>query len=81
MKRTFTLTENAIRSLVITYADHKLMAENYLKDTDEDDLYDDAEYAHHMACCATAEEWMRAIGIDPESNFVMEIIEKERGRC
>lgn len=67
MKRTFTLTENAVKNLISSYAYHRVSLEK------------NGNYNYHVAACATAENWMRAIGIDPESNFVMEIIEKERG--
>lgn len=77
----FKITENAIRDLLTTYADHYLMCKNIEKETDDDDLCDDADYAHHKACCCTAEQWMRAVGIHPESNYVMEIINKERDFC
>ena len=66
---TFTLTENAIRNLVSTYASHKVMLE-------DDDCYG-SEYEFHSGCCQTAENWMNTLGISPYSNFVTEIIEKE----
>ena len=78
--RTFTITENAVKNLLSIYADHYLMAEEMEKDTEEYDLYDDADYAHHKACCYIGEDWMRGIGINPQSNYVMEIINKERER-
>lgn len=78
--KTFTITENAVKNRIFSYADHYLMCEEMEKDTEEYDLYDDAEYAHHKACCQTNEDWMRGIGIDPQSNYVMEIINKERER-
>jgi hypothetical protein len=75
-----TLTKNAIKNLVSTYAIHYVMCKEYEENDlyDEIDLYDDVEYSHHKAYCAAAEEWMRAIGIDHQSNFVMEIIEREK---
>ena len=80
MKKEFTISYNAVVNLLHDYASHKLMCEEYEGDEryEEYDLYDDAEYSHHAACCATAENWLRAIGISPESNCVQEIIEKER---
>lgn len=78
--REFKITENAVKNLITTYADHYLMCEELENEIDEDDLYDDADYSHHSACCATAEDWMRVIEIHPESNFVIDIINKERER-
>ena len=77
---TFTLTENALKNLVSTYADHKVQKEKYLEDVDYDEylLKEDIDYQFYVAYCHAAEEWMRAIGIHPESNFVTDIIEKER---
>lgn len=75
MDRTFTITGNAVKNLINTYADHKLMCEWYEENMDEDELDFDVEYTYHSACCATAEDWMRAIGISPESNFVAKIID------
>lgn len=80
MAKEFKITENAVKNLLATYSSHKIMCDDYENEMDEEDLYTDADYSHHLACCATAEDWMRAIGIHPESNFVMEIIEKERER-
>lgn len=77
----FEITENVIKNKLISYASHKLMCEEY--ENDDSFLYnmemdDEVEYARHKAYCEACEEWMRAIGIHPESNFVMEIIEKEK---
>ena len=66
MARTFTLTENAVKNLISNYAYHVLMCEK------------NENYVRHVAACSMAEQWMRAIGIDPQSNYVTEIIEKER---
>lgn len=74
--KKYTLTENALKNLVSTYASHRIACEEFDK---EDDL-DNPEYLFDLACCQTAEDWMRAIGIHPESNFVTDIIEKERER-
>lgn len=79
--RNFKITENALTNLIISYSDHKLMCEAYEAEYDLDcDLYNDPDYSHHAAYCHAFEEWMRAMGISPESNFVTGIIEKERQR-
>jgi len=82
-EKEFKISYNAVVNLVHTYAVNKISAEDYFNNSiafcDEDDLYDDPDYAHHMAYCYASEEWMRAIGISPESNFVQNIIDKERG--
>ena len=86
--KEFKITENALRNLITTYAVHKLQAQEIEKTNEffadkfgnEENLYDDPDYQSEMAFCASSEEWMRAIGISPESNFVEEIIEKERER-
>ena len=81
---TFTLTENALKNLISTYAHHKIICEEYQVEYEDDYsiLFDSTAYAHRSACCQTAEEWMNVLGISPESNFVAEIIEKEREeRC
>lgn len=80
--REFTITENAIKNLISTYANHKVKAEKVLEENDYDEelLYDDVDYQFNMGCCHTAEEWMRSIGISPESNFVQEIVNKEKER-
>lgn len=77
-----TITENSVINLINTYANHKIQMEEYLieNDYDGDMLYDNADYQFHLACCETAEDWMRNIGISPASNFVQQIIEKERSR-
>ena len=80
MSKTFTITENAVKNLINTYADHKLMCEWHEENIDEDELFDDPEYSHHSACCATAENWMKAIGISPSSNYVVSVINKKRER-
>lgn len=81
--REFTITENAIKNLISTYADHKVQVEKTLEENDYDEelLYDDVDYQFNMGCCQTAEDWMRTIGISPESNFVQEVVDRERERC
>lgn len=80
--RTFTVTNNALTNVLVSYAGHKLAAEEYYNDAlefgKEDELYDDADYAHHTAYCAAAQEWMRMLGISPDCNFVSEIINHEK---
>ena len=73
----FTTTENALKNLIYTYADHKLMCEEY--ELDEDGIFD-SEYDIHHAHCETAEDWMRSLGIDPMCKFVSDIIEEEMDR-
>lgn len=78
MEREFRITENAVKNLLYDYAKHRAMYKFIELKSDPEDLYDDAEYTYHKACCNTAETWMRTLGISPESNFVMEFVERER---
>jgi hypothetical protein len=71
MEREFKLTENAVKNLLSTYADHYLMRKEY------EDCFG-SEWEFHNVACHIAEDWMRAIGIHPDSNFVQKIIEKEK---
>ncbi len=75
MDKAFWIPVNLLKKLIATYANHKLICEEY--ELDEDPVLD-FEYDIHHSCCETAENWMRAFGIDPMSNFVTDIIEKER---
>ena len=77
-EHTFTLTETALHSLISIYVDHKLAKSVY----EESEEYPETsgDYLFHCACCETAENWMRAIGIHPDSNYVGYIIDKESKR-
>ena len=33
---------------------------------------ENAEYTFHQGCCETAENWMRAVGVSPQCNYIME---------
>ena len=76
---TFTLTENAVKDLIATYADHKRQCMQFEEEVDYDEyeLENDIDYQFNMAYCHAAEEWMRAIGISQDSYFVQNIIHKE----
>lgn len=82
--RNWKITENALMNLLTTYANHRVACERIIEEAESDeelvDLYDDPDYSHHAAYCHSSEEWMGAMGISPESNFVEEILEKERRR-
>ena len=73
--KEFKITNTAMENLIHTYADHKIACEEIEKECEYDfDLYDDPDYSHHAAYCHASEEWMSAIGISPNSNFVNNII-------
>ena len=78
--KEFKITNAAIENLIRTYANHKLACEELEKKLVNMLFakYDDLAYAHHAAYCHASEEWMSAIGISPNSNFVNNIIEEER---
>ena len=69
-----TLTENAVTNLIYDYAHHRVNVEN-----DEDGSCTET-YGIDLVYCQAVEAWMNAIGISPQSNFVTEIINKERER-
>lgn len=67
------ITKNALENMMMVYVDHKKMIIDMEKaHGDEEDLYEDGGYNFHKGCCETAESWMRAIGVSPQCNFIME---------
>lgn len=60
------LTETAIHNMLNSYVDHRKQMSLY----EEDDETESAEYAFHLACCETAEDWMRLIGISPSCKYI-----------
>lgn len=67
------ITKNIIENMMIVYVDHKKMKIEMENDNeDEEVLYKNADYNFHRGCCETAENWMRAIGVSPECNFITE---------
>lgn len=74
----FVIEKEAMDNLIRSYAESKLECEWWEMhcDEDEDELYDNADYSHHTAVCYSYERWMIAAGIDPQSNYVANIINK-----
>lgn len=69
------LTDDAIKNMMDIYIDHKKMVvEMENEHSDEEGLYEDADYNFHKGCCETAECWMRLIGISPSCNYITENI-------
>lgn len=66
------ITKNIIENMMITYVDHKKMMMEYEKEQEEFKLEENPEYLFHKGCCETSEQWMRAIGVSPQCNFVTE---------
>lgn len=67
------ITKNVLENMMSVYVDHKrMMIEMENEHEDEEELYEDADYNFHRGCCETAESWMRAVGVSPQCNFIME---------
>lgn len=67
------ITNNVLKNMMMAYVDYKKMLidmEN--AHGDEEGLYEDGAYNFHKGCCEMAETWMRAIGVSPQCNFIME---------
>lgn len=62
------ITKNALENLMNTYVEHKKIMIEF---ENEDDT-ENAEYTFHQGCCETAENWMRAVGVSPQCNYIME---------
>lgn len=66
------ITKNVIGNMMLLYIDHKKILNEYESETDERELEDNADYNFHRGCCETAETWMRAIGVSPNCEFILE---------
>lgn len=66
------INKTAIENMMTVYIDHKKILNEYESETDEKELEDNADYNFHRGCCETAETWMRAIGVSPNCEFILE---------
>lgn len=67
------ITKNVLENMMSVYVNHKrMMIEMENEHGDEEGLYEDGDYNFHRGCCETAESWMRAVGVSPQCNFIME---------
>ena len=69
MSKTFTITEKELKNLINDYVRHKSMCKWCKENIDEDELPFDVDYTFHSACCVTAENWMKSIGINPDGKL------------
>lgn len=76
--KDMTITGNAIENLLDSYADHKAMMKTYEDevDFDVDKLENDAEYMYHRGFCESSKQWMKCLGISPDSPII-EIMVRE----
>lgn len=75
----FKITEKALEKLLHDYAYNYLAYEEYEKEMGNSiDCDIDTYHVYNEACCRNTEDWMKAIGLHPESNYVKSIIEAER---
>lgn len=70
------ITKNAIENLMLGYVEHKQIMNEIENECDEVLLFEDANYNFHRGCCETAENWMRAVGVSPKCNFIIERLYK-----
>lgn len=66
------ITKNVIENMMLTYVDHKKIVNEYQNEYNENELYEDGNYNFHLGCCETAENWMRAIGVSPQCDFIID---------
>lgn len=66
------INKTVIENMMTVYIDHKKILNEYESETDEKELEDNADYNFHRGCCETAETWMRAIGVSPNCEFILE---------
>lgn len=69
-------TKNAVENMMLAYVNHKQIMNEIENECPEDLLLEDASYNFHRGCCETAESWMRAVGVSPECNFIIERLYK-----
>lgn len=74
----------ALKNLISTYVEHKVSKmeieidyESKFGDDAIREMDNDPIYQFHLACCQTAEDWMRAVGISTSCNLVMDMIKTE----
>lgn len=66
------ISKNAIENMMLAYIDHKQILIEYESEMDEQEMEEDENYNFHKGCCETAECWMRAIGVSPDCEFIIE---------
>lgn len=73
-----TIAGNTIENLLNTYADHKAQMKIYEEevDFDIDRLENNAEYMYHKGCCETANNWIRCVGMSPNSPAIEKMIKE-----
>jgi len=75
---TFTISENALINLITDYAINIINCDRFY-DVYEDGSYMGNPYYHkYYEAKYEAEKWMSVLGISPDSNFVTDIVKKER---
>lgn len=66
------ISRNVIENMMMVYIDHKKILNEYESEMDEKEMEEDTNYNFHKGCCETAENWMRAVGVSPNCNFISE---------
>lgn len=74
-KITFTTTRTILKNLLVDYATQL----NVVRESEEDGDCDLEDYSYAIGYTNAVKRWLNsALGISPESDFVQNIINKER---
>lgn len=75
---TFTISENALINLITDYAINRVDCEKFYEIYENGSYMGNPYYHEYYKAKSEAEKWMSVLGISPNSNFVMDIVEKRK---